>query len=667
MMRKKNLWMLATLLLCCLSFTACIYEMMDNAVEPGTDTPTEDLADYTVMLYTCGGSNLDNAIEADIIKAAKAIKADSKKVRYMVQYKYSREDNISKNLTVFTPSGIAGHLYRFEATPAKLKKLEKNEKINLTNADIYGTQNEKAELFQPDSIANFLKYCQKVAPAKNYILVLSDHGGGYTVYEDYDKSLQAKTRGVVMDDNVDLQSISCKELRAGIEQSGMHLTLLNFDCCLMNNMEVLSEFVNLADYVLASGHTIAGEDHKAFIELLYEAAEKDNFVEAMTKFAKANAEYNHKIYENNKLRTWARNVDFVLTDMKKFPAVLTTLKEFTDFIIKDYKADYADEYQFAAAGCYQYTPNLPLYDLRNYCEQVDQYIHHVKLDGEWVYIDNLIDAIEAAQLAHTYAISSEGYEEGSFNLSYSVSVGGKGFIGASRTKDAPNIIKGYTKDGKYAELNMETLKLEAKGVAANHLTWANTYNRLEFDIATGWSTWLEKNPGFPVNNPPYDNRDDMLPTGMPQSAADWENSIMAIYNASYKSIKNFKFTNSFSIEGKETAKFGLMNSQFSWSQGGLPAPVKGQFIVEITPRPGKTGPWELILEKIEFRPLIRYKGKDIPAKSFTLPNINLSGTSIETEGADAAKKAYINMVFFIDKDGNVTYNSYKKDDNFILK
>ena len=462
--------MLATLLLCCLSFTACTDEMMDNAVEPGTDTPTEDLADYTVMLYTCGGSNLDNAIEADIIKAAKAIKADSKKVRYMVQYKYSREDNISKNLTVFTPSGIAGHLYRFEATPAKLKKLEKDEKINLTNADIYGTQNEKAELFQPDSIANFLKYCQKVAPAKNYILVLSDHGGGYTVYEDYDKSLQAKIRGVVMDDNVDLQSISCKELRAGIEQSGMHLTLLNFDCCLMNNMEVLSEFVNLADYVLASGHTIAGEDHKAFIELLYEAAEKDNFVEAMTKFAKANAEYNHKIYENNKLRTWARNVDFVLTDMKKFPAVLTTLKEFTDFIIKDYKADYADEYQFAAAGCYQYTPNLPLYDLRNYCEQVDQYIHHVKLDGEWVYIDNLIDAIEAAQLAHTYAISSEGYEEGSFNLSYSVSVGGKGFIGASRTKDAPNIIKGYTKDGKYAELNMETLKLEAKGVAANHLT-----------------------------------------------------------------------------------------------------------------------------------------------------------------------------------------------------
>ena len=93
-----------------------------------------------------------------------------------------------------------------------------------------------------------------------------------------------------MDDNLELQSISCKELRAGIEQSGMHLTLLNFDCCLMNNMEVLSEFVDLTDYVLASGHTIAGEDHKAFIELLYEAAEKDNFVEAMTKFAKANAE-----------------------------------------------------------------------------------------------------------------------------------------------------------------------------------------------------------------------------------------------------------------------------------------------------------------------------------------------------------------------------------------
>ena len=34
---------------------------------------------------------------------------------------------------------------------------------------------------------------------------------------------------------------------------------------------------------------------------------------------------------------------------------------------------------------------------------------------------------------------------------------------------------------------------------------------------------------------------------------------------------------------------------------------------------------------------------------------------------DNAIEADINMVFFIDKDGNVTYNSYKKDDNFILK
>lgn len=667
MMRKNYLWMLTALLLCCLSFTACTDEMMDNAVEPGTDTPTEDMADYTVMLYTCGGSNLDNAIEADIIKAAKAIKADSKKVRYMVQYKYSREDNISKNLTDFTPSGIGSHLYRYEATPAKLKKLENHEKINLTNADIYGTQNEKAELFQPDSIANFLKYCQKVAPAKNYILVLSDHGGGYTVYEDYDKSLQAKTRGVVMDDNLEMQSISCKELRAGIEQSGMHLTLLNFDCCLMNNMEVLSEFVDLTDYLLASGHTIAGEDHKAFVELLYEAAEKDNFVEAMTKFAKTNAEYNHKIYENNKLSTWARNVDFVLTDMKKFPAVLTALKEFTNFIIKDYKADYADEYQFAAASCYQYTPNLPLYDLRDYCEKVDQYIHNVKLDGEWVYIDNLIDAIEAAQLAHTYAITSEGYEEGSFHLSYSVSVGGKGFIGASRTKDAPNIIKGYTKDGKYAELNMETLKLEAKGVAANHLTWANTYNRLKFDIATGWSTWLEKNPGFPVNNPPYDNKNDMLPTGTPQSAADWDIAIKAYYETDFPTFKNFKIKNTFYILGRQMVNPPVFPKIFTWQQFALPAPVKGQFIVEVTPKEGKTGPWELNVSEIIYSALICYKGKYQPVKAFKLDGVKLSGKSIETEGAEAAKKAYINLDIDIDKDGNVKFTQHQQDENFILK
>ena len=178
---KKNVFLILSAILTCSLWASMLTSCVDSKDNPTGDTPVTpvvDEADYTVMLYTVGGGNLDNSIENDIASAAKALKAGNKKVRYLVQYKYSSQKELEK-LAGFSPSGKAGHVYRYEATPSIVNSEKENTDLNLTDADIYGTQNEKAEFFQPDSLASFMKYCQKVAPAKNYILMLSDHGGGY--------------------------------------------------------------------------------------------------------------------------------------------------------------------------------------------------------------------------------------------------------------------------------------------------------------------------------------------------------------------------------------------------------------------------------------------------------------------------------------------------------
>ena len=66
----------------CLTGTATKPQKIDNNLPDVTpDPPVVELAtDYTVMLYTVEGGNLDNNIENDIAKAAKALKADSEKV-----------------------------------------------------------------------------------------------------------------------------------------------------------------------------------------------------------------------------------------------------------------------------------------------------------------------------------------------------------------------------------------------------------------------------------------------------------------------------------------------------------------------------------------------------------------------------------------------------------
>ena len=616
-----------------------------------------DEADYTVMLYTVGGGNLDNQIETDIKNAAGAIKADNKKVRYLIQYKYSSQASIN-GISGFLPSGKPGHVYRYEASP-NIVNTEKSPMLLLKDDYIYGTQSEKAEFFQPDSIVNFLKYCQTVAPAKNYILVLSDHGGGYAVNDDYDKSLEKMgTRATCFDDNLAGRGITCKEIRTALEKSGMHLTMLYFDCCLMNNMETLSEVINLTDYVLASGHTNGGGNHQAFVEELY----------AMSRYAKTCAQRNSMIWMLHGA-TWARNVDFVLTDMKKFPAILTALRDYVDFAIKNMGGAQAEDFQYAASDCYQYSPGFPLYDLRDYCEklQANAFGH---LPNEWHYYDNLENALQAAQVCHYYSIQSEGYKEITPHwLSYNVSLGAKGFIGSTILKKEPTKIYGYNKDGNLATVDISNLNLTVLGKNTPWFAWSQTYHQLEFDKQTGWSRWLEANTGFPINNPPYDNQDDQQPGANVVPGQDgWEIIVNVYYDTDRPTFNKFKTMNTYHWQGNANVPGMLMTATYRQNMEIRTLPATIQLLTEVEPKAGKTGNWTFVRKDFVIKVLRKYKGESIPDVYYKVDDdLNLSGTDIETEGADVAERAYSNIIVNIDENGKVTFEKHEKSENYILE
>ena len=626
-----------------------------------------DEADYTVMLYTVGGGNLDNQIETDIKNAAGAIKADNKKVRYLIQYKYSSQASIN-GISGFLPSGKPGHVYRYEASP-NIVNTEKSPMLLLKDDYIYGTQSEKAEFFQPDSIVNFMKYCQKVAPAKNYILVLSDHGGGYAVNDDYDKSLEKMgTRATCFDDNLAGRGITCKEIRTALEKSGMHLTMLYFDCCLMNNMETLSEVINLTDYVLASGHTNGGGNHQAFVEELYNASAGDAFTDAMSRYAKTCAQRNSMIWMLHGA-TWARNVDFVLTDMKKFPAILTALRDYVDFAIKNMGGAQAEDFQYAASDCYQYSPGFPLYDLRDYCEklQANAFGH---LPNEWHYYDNLENALQAAQVCHYYSIQSEGYKEITPHwLSYNVSLGAKGFIGSTILKKEPTKIYGYNKDGNLATVDISNLNLTVLGKNTPWFAWSQTYHQLEFDKQTGWSRWLEANTGFPINNPPYDNQDDQQPGANVVPGQDgWDIIVNVYYDTDRPTFNKFKTMNTYHWQGFAYTQGMLMTATYRQNRKSITLPATIQLLTEVEPKAGKTGNWTFVRKDFGIKVLRKYKGESMPDVYYKVDDdLNLSGTDIETEGADVAERAYSNVIVNIDENGKVTFEKHEKSENYILE
>ena len=231
----------------------------DNGSQGGNggngDKPRTDVVDYTVMFYSCGGYNLDASTEVNWIETLNGLEINDPNVRYMVQFKYSDQKNLDKYNPGRTWGGKAAKCYRFELTRDRYNMQENH--FDFSGYE-HGTQGANCQIYQPDSLANFIKYCQKVAPAKNYILLISDHGGAYSVSADFDKSLM---RGAMQDDTQNDLIMSNKEMRTAIEKAGVHLKALVFDCCIMNNMESITEFLDLTDYYYGSGHSTIATDH----------------------------------------------------------------------------------------------------------------------------------------------------------------------------------------------------------------------------------------------------------------------------------------------------------------------------------------------------------------------------------------------------------------------
>lgn len=699
-MRKNINWIWAAILTYgIMTLTSCADNIDNPGTVPDTPTPTVTEAEYTVMLYTVGGGDLDNDIERDILRAAQAMEKPDERVRYMVQYKYSDYINYIKKRssmidisTLYPRSGEPGSVYRYELS-YDTGNYEANDttnqvkRLHLTDDMLYGNQQIKAEFFQPDSIASFIKYCQKTAPAKNYILILSDHGGGYTPQADYDKSLMpaspSTTRGTLYDDYFDDKALSVHELRQGIERSGVKLKLLDFDCCLMNQMEVLSEFVGLADYVLASGHTTFGENHAQLVKLLRKASDTGDFIGSMKEFVDANCLYSADIFRNSGVSA-AKDVDYVLTDMSKFPAVLTALREFTDYIVNNYDRVPEDPdlgFDQPAQDCYQYIEFRPFYDLYDYCYMLALNVFaNNGMTFEIVPLMNsLKDAIAQAQVYHNYAFNS--LDKATYTaLSYSVNLGSKGFLAWQQDALNPWFLTGYNNLGEKVMFDTRTGEQTTTGEAVTAWAWSNSYQTTAFDRETGWSRWLMLNPGQPMDNPPiskfYDNiRESEIHEAEDKKQAEDTGERMK-FNFSFDCNKEVLKTFNIMVRANSSDKGTVYSKHKLYSNnlgGGVEfmseIPEKVQLIIEFEKKANaEDGAWKLVRNaSLEF---LHYNNKEpdkvLHNNTFKVPTVNLSGDHLATESEDAAKKAYVNVVATIDKDGNVSFQEYSADNPVII-
>ena len=554
----KKVLFFAALLISGLMFTACS-SSDDNpgGTTPPGPTPTGK-ADVVFMYYAIGGSDLDDDTEEALADIAYYQQGSFPNARTFVQYKYSAKPNARWDKG-YVMSGDPGCAYRFEASKENLNPkfyINQNNESNINQIGKVFTLNDKMKvgdgtykMYDPNNLKDFINYCMQQEPnAKVYVLAFGDHGGAYNITADYNKSL-AQSRGVMYDDNIGGKPcMSPTEIATAVKAVGKKIDLVFFDCCLMSNLEVLSELhsTNLIDYVFASGHTVTQSPMDLFLLDVVKGLNKGSWLDGAKQYVSDITKLKEDSYKL-KPKPRGRNMDYTLTDMSKLPAALASIKAVTDYLVAIPEATLEtkkDAFTEAASSCYQYTNTDAFYDIVSYFNALKEKV----FTNDQAYaqlVENAKKAIYACHVAHQEYnyVSDTEKDKPHWNLSYSVNLGfNSSRLDFSNVKEADKrnvqnqgviMIAIKAGNGKPGDPYYNDFMLEngdnyfasweegqeenvrfvnnyyAKG-SHSYESWDNTYRTMAFDRTTGWSGWMKKNTGIPYDNPPYGDEGNVV-------------------------------------------------------------------------------------------------------------------------------------------------------------
>ena len=531
---KKNLMATAAITLMTMTtvFTACSIDKVDNPVNPTVD-PEEELADATILWYGTGGGNVDVDILEDFHRFYKAKPESFDRVNVVAQYKTSLNPTVYNQVDYETvvqwadyTSNLmseeemenvdlvnyfllchpkAGESYRFVVDPKKTLRKQ------LLETEPYGEKN--ADITNPDSLTNFINWAAKNYPAKRYILVMADHGGGYLPHQDLADATSSplnseRRRGLIYDDGYNRKCFSAKSFARGVRNASVHVDGIVTYLCLMNNLEFLYEVKDVTDYIAGSTYVMWGGGSALYAIADNFAAGQDTET-ALSNFLDANmdnwdAEFYQSTNPNNPLY-----YDFTLTKTSRLNDLAPVLKEFTDRLVNTYQNGTDDQrarIDLCTANAMKVENDDPFYDMGRYIESLFWELPDVY---EPTFVSSMITAFNSCivRQRHSKYLTEHHYE-----VDYSVMLGYKGTyvmydyagIGAESKLKGAYV---YYSDGKReyyryideggdsSDGNLAQYVLDKTDTWPS--TFANTYELTTFDKLVGWSRWMYLNPTPP--------------------------------------------------------------------------------------------------------------------------------------------------------------------------
>ena len=430
-------------------FTACVkkeYITIEPSKEP------KDTSSYTIMMYGCGGGNLDQAIALNIQEAL--LVGTNDRVKFTGQIKFSdkyQQTEVLKGTQRF----IIGSTPERWFTPVEVLDSE-------------------LPLYEPETLADFIEWSKQQCPADEYILLLCNHGTGWQ--PEHDVSMG---RAIIYDDVLESTPLALDALVAGVKSSNTHFKMIYFDACLMGQVEVMAELGECADYTLSASHLTPGIGGD-YSSLIYQLTNSVDFEQAMAAYCHETVSHWSHTEEPFDLKLMdLHQMDQLLSEIKVLSGYLEEVAKISrnylienggQLVVDQTSNDYliANALMTAVNACYHYDVDVdengyaanPFYDLLSFVEiltHFDEKVHS--------YSARFVDIASRLNRAFDKVIVH--------NEVTPVLIGCPLAMGVSLVNAQVWAAYGYVTD----------------------------YPTLNFERQTNWGKWLSINPFTPAENP----------------------------------------------------------------------------------------------------------------------------------------------------------------------
>ena len=496
---KKILMTLAAVLCCTMTmtvFTAC--SVNDNN---DSETPLEPRADYTIMYYGHGGGNLDVFCFPKIENFYKASPKAFKRVNVAAQYKFSTTENMlgQNGWTEEECEKYGNKTFRWAVAPSQDIYAQLG-----TDANLYGGDN--MDITCPDSLTNFINWAAKAYPAKKYLLIVNDHGGGYIPHDELPETAPAATRGMIYDDGNNDRHFTAKSFHRAVAAANVRFETIFMDACLMNNLEYQFELQDLCDYVIAATYSepAAAAAYNVLVEQL--AHPSVNIEDRLTTYCKACVESWDEAWHIDE--TTPLYTDMTVTRTASIAHLGEMLREFTDRLCDTYQNGtdaQRETIDYCTTRATKVQINRPCYDAVKYVKSLLNALPEVYGDEFYNQMKQAFNNCIVGQYFSKYLTAHNYMVDYSVMLgvggAYPITIWGKDEQSGDQI---PLGMEAYSKDGEIFGFYLnptddpQYYSMEAtSGSYSWPSTLADTYEQLVFDRAVGWSRWLYLNRQWP--------------------------------------------------------------------------------------------------------------------------------------------------------------------------